>query len=423
MEKTIPSDVLQEFQLHEADDMWIGDVKQEALFETWKKVKRLCTHQESSLEVNTIEENFNSHQNSQNNAPVSDISEKASDFLNEYSSESLDHALLLEFSDLDIAEIVQVPDQSDDITNYNICIGENVQYYETVSTEEILKKDDNISVDNISQSTDISANSLPVPVEHEPNTSPILLVEESRKITLDNLSNEIIDIASRCHLNTNDLRDVNDVNNGLKKVIGATESNLSTQNNGIAEIIDLTVTSRKVISCNTNENSVIDPRSINASSTKTSNDSSTGNLNNFDSVFKKPDYKVKKRKQEKKSMPKVFVVDDLLKVYEEKENERILKEKKAELEKHEKIKKKVLKEKEENIIKSMKEKKSSLLKNKKEILLGIKNLKRALKTAENKELFQRDIENFDKKLKEVEKSILMLDMQALQEKLLIKEEQ
>ena len=114
----------------------------------------------------------------------------------------------------------------------------------------------------------------------------------------------------------------------------------------------------------------------------------------------------------------------MLNVYKEKENEKILKEKKAELEKEKKLKKKILKDKEEKINKSIKEKKNSLMKEKKEILLQIKNNKSKLSNeTENRDLFKKNLEDFQRRLKEIETSIILQDMQLLKEKLDIKKEQ
>ena len=169
--------------------------------------------------------------------------------------------------------------------------------------------------------------------------------------------------------------------------------------------------------------------SVVSNATSTQSKKTVKNFDTFKTVFPIPNFNGKNKKTKSKSgeHPSVPVStrDDMLKVLEKKENEKKLKEQQIWQNKKEKEKIRMLKEKEHSIIKDLQERKKKLVQEKKEINLEIKNLKKILKSKDEKENKSEIIDkqkNLCARLEEIDRLLVNQEMEILQQKIKIKQE-
>ena len=137
--------------------------------------------------------------------------------------------------------------------------------------------------------------------------------------------------------------------------------------------------------------------------------------------------KIKKKKKNVKvrSTTPGYVVDDIVNELQKQEDIKKMKTEQVLLNKQNREKAKEIRMKEQNIIKSFQNTKKKLTDQKKSINLEIKNIKQLMKSEsakENKIQLEERLKKFSTELEEVEKALLLHEMEALQTKMKIKQE-
>ncbi|KAJ8687911.1 hypothetical protein QAD02_023706 [Eretmocerus hayati] len=148
--------------------------------------------------------------------------------------------------------------------------------------------------------------------------------------------------------------------------------------------------------------------------------------NVFSEIFQAPKPVQKnKRGRKAENCPPAHFCRELMIIAEEKEQEKKLREEEIQLNKGKREKSKVKREKETLINRSFKEKKVTLQKEKKNLLDGIKSLKSIMETSDGKaNIKQHKLKLHDLKTQcdDVERRIRLLEMEALQSQIRVKQE-
>ncbi|TGZ48876.1 Uncharacterized protein DBV15_12526, partial [Temnothorax longispinosus] len=428
----ISPDIVESFKQAESENKWNGDVKYVALYESWLKLKKLCSemHDVPSNEALTVENSLPADQPIPNADLIDMATNTASGATDEIMLDVSSHS----DNQLDLS-VINVADENSLDMSYAITPSIEQNTLAELPVAELIELYDElgnrVTATVIAINDDVTMSSDSSPSSADTRVDSQLVPEEKNKDDLDKTDSEEFNSDSNRESSSSHCLNISNKDDVLDFTITSegtneSENTVNTEQEDSHDSVKAPVQTDTLektspvfgtsVLSKHNSINVINDNNSHLSIDEESNSSTCGSKNDIQispklqEFFPVPTFTKKRKKSTSKNTPTVAVVDDLLIAMQQKEAEKKEKGQQILLNKQEREKAKTIRDKETTIVKQYNENKKKKIQKKKELKLQIQNLKKAIKSENSKEnvgpLTER-LQKVNAELAELENSLIL----------------